>query len=1151
MSDPFSTGTSSLGRLAVALGRQWWPQVAALAAACAVVATTIGGALAVGSALQRGLESLALGRLGRIDAAVVGQTFFTAGLGERLAAAAAEGDGPRHLVPAIVMPVTVSAGRGGTMRATLLACDDPAALGYEPAPPPLAADAALVNGPLAAAVALAAGDQLVVRLPRRSSVPADSPLGRRTGSSDGRRLTVAAVLPDRGLGRFAVRPVQTTEPLIVVPLETAQRILRRPGAANAIFAVGMPGGEDAAAWLADHLQPTLADYGLALEPATPASLRLTTDRLILPPEVDAAAAATLAPRGGQPTLVLLANAIAPPPAAGRPAASVPYSTVLGIEATALPVGDLVADDGSPLPTPPDDGLIINRWLADDLAAQGRPVAVGDSLRLDYFEPETVHGRVVETTAELRITGIAAMTGLATAREVVPEVEGVTDEESIADWDPPFPFEAARVRTSPPKDEDDRYWKTYRATPKAFVTLATARRLAGSRFGRSTAWLVPRPADLDPEPLAAELAAELAAALPPASLGLTVAPLLADALAASRGSTPFGSLFLALSSFVVAAGLLLEWLLFGLLVAAHRRDLGILAAVGWPPRRLTELLVAVGGLAAVIGGLAGTLLAAPWARLLMRALGSRWTSQVEPGSGADFFTAPPAPAALVAGGTAAVAVSLVALALAARRAAAIPPLALLQASDPPAARRRRRRLPLAIAAVGLTAALATALLARGGSAEVEVAAFFGAGLVALAGLLAVVWLWLSAAPSRLAVRTLAGLARRNLAFAATRAFSVAAIVATATFLIVAVSSFAQRPPADPTDRTGPTGGWTEFVAFGEPTGVDPADPAGGSSLGLSSDQEQLVSGCEIARLRSSGRDDAACTNLYATLQPTIIGVGPGFIARGGFSFAAHASLTGADQAAAANPWQLLDRQTAGGPIPAILDQATAQWALTLGGLGSVFTLADDAGEPIDFEIVGLLEPGILQGFVIVAEREFERVFPAASGYRLALVDASGLPADRRGEVPAALAAAWADAGTTVTPAIRRLASLQAVQNTFLAGFQALGTLGLLLGTVGVAAVLLQGTFERLGPLAVLRALGFTPARVRGMLVLETVLMVVLGLAAGTTAALVAVAPALAGGQARLPVAWIAITSGLALAAAVAAATAAASQAVIPHRPPAAE
>ncbi|NCX99992.1 MAG: hypothetical protein EBX35_15815, partial [Planctomycetia bacterium] len=340
----------------------------------------------------------------------------------------------------------------------------------------------------------------------------------------------------------------------------------------------------------------------------------------------------------------------------------------------------------------------------------------------------------------------------------------------------------------------------------------------------------------------------------------------------------------------------------------------------------------------------------------------------------------------------------------------------------------------------------------------------------------------------------------------------AIVATATFLIVAVSSFAQRPPDDLTDRRGPTGGWTEIVTFGAATSVDPSDPEIRAGLGLSSDQQDLLAACDLARLRSSGGDDAACTNLYATLRPTVLGVGPGFVARGGFTFVAHEPLP--PTAGPANPWTLLestaDPKPAPEPIPAILDQATAQWGLKLGGVGSEFTLADDAGRPVRLRIVGLLEPGILQGFVLVAERAFERIFPDRSGYAMALVDAGRVPRSQQPEIAAALTAAWADAGVTVTRARSRLASLQAVQNIFLAGFQALGTLGLLLGTAGVAAVQLQGIFERLGTLSVLRAVGFTLARVRVVLVLETVLMVLLGLGAGIAAALLAVAPALAGG-----------------------------------------
>jgi len=1163
----------SLAGLASRLARQWWPQLAALAAACGVVATTIAGALAVGGAMQEGLRALAVERLGRIDAAVLGEDFFTAELAESLAR---EPGSPQQLVPAIVMPATAARADGSTAKITLLACDDPAALGFDPAAPAVQPGGLAINEPLAEAIGLEPGAAVILRLPTRSSVPADSPLGRRTGESNGRRLTVTTVLPPRGIGQFSLRPVQATAPLAVTSLAEARRILGRDEAVNVIFAVGMPPGADAAAWLRERLTPTLADYGLAFEPAgdTPPSLRLVSSRLMIPPAIAAAAAKTLPPLGGRPTLAFLANAIIPvsddraaEPAAGaggRPV-GIPYSTILGIDTTSLPVGGLVDESGELLALPTEDAIIIDSWVADDLAAQGRPVRVGDRLRLEFFEPETLHGRVTETSAEFTIAGIAAMQGVATARGVVPEVEGITDEDSIADWDPPFPFESARVRTTPPNDEDDRYWKAHGPTPKAFVSLATARRIAAGRFGDTTAWLVPRKNLPDPD----GVAASLAAAIPSEAAGLRVVPLRAEAVAASSGSTPFGSLFLALSSFVVVAGLLLVWLLFSLLVAARAKDLGILSAIGFSPRRTAAVLALVGGVAAVVGVAAGTLLGGPWAAAMLGLLGRAWTTSVAAGSAGVFTASTHAAWPLLAGGTASLAISLAAVFWAARRAGRRSPLSLLRGNASggctrhgegsggaavvlPQARSRRRWRAWALAAAGLAAAVATAAIGRGATPQSAVGLFFAAGFAGLTGLLTCVWLWLSAAPDRGAARTLLGLARRNLGFAPGRAFSVAAIVAVASFLIVAVSSFAQRPPSDPGDRSSPTGGWTEIVAFGAATGVDPADPATRAELGLSSDQQALIAACEIARLRSTGGDDAACTNLYATLRPTVIGVGPGFIDRGGFSFVDHAPLPAAE---AANPWNLLrgsipaadDSRDEPRGIPAILDQATAQWGLKLGGVGAEFTLADDAGRPVRFVIVGLLEPSILQGFVIVAEAAFERIFPDRSGYGMALVDAGDVPAAKRARVPGALAAAWADAGVSFTPAVKRLASLLAVQNTFLAGFQSLGTLGLLLGTAGVAAVQLQGMFERLGSLALLRAVGFTLARVRRLLVLETLLMVGLGLAVGTAAAVLAVAPALASGQARVPLAWIVITSGLALATAGIASAVAVTQAVIPTRP----
>jgi hypothetical protein len=1153
----------SLVGLARGLAAKWWPQLLALAAACAVVATTITGALGVGDAIQAGLRRLAVGRLGRIDAAVLGDGFFRRSLAAELAAAG--GAEPLQLActAALVLPITLAATTEGaaTSRATLLACDDPAGLGFEPPPPPLEEATVLLNGRLASALGVTAGDTVVLRLPKRSAVPADSPLGRRVPESVGRRLRVAAVVADEGLGRFSLRPVQVVEPLAVVSLTDAQAILREGDVANAVFvtasgtSLGASTGAsmgDVAATIRSRLKPRLDDFGVIFEPvvAAPsgdrsadagAAVRLSSRRLVIPPEIDRAAGLVLGPAGGRATLAFLVNEIVPfEPDGGRAKARIPYSTVLGIDATTLPAGPLVDAAGTPFDVPLDDEIIIDRWMADDLAAQGRPVAAGDLVVVTAFMPETIHGRVEERTESFRVAGVAEMSGAAVDRSLVPDVEGVTDEDSIADWDPPFPFDAARVRTVPPHDEDDRYWKQYRATPKAFVSLAAARRLAGSRFGATTAWHVAGDAATT-----VDLPPRIAAGVDPERAGMRVVPIRAEAEAAAKGSTPFGGLFLALSSFVVVAGLLLVWLLFGLLVAAQSRTLGTLAAVGFPPRRLAAVLLLVGGAAAFAGALVGAVLGPLWTRLLVGLLGRAWDRDVAAGSAAVFAPQPVSVIAPLTGAAATLALAVTALAVAAARAGRQPPLTLLRGTAPAAGTRGSGRTTALVAAVMLSGAVVAAAAASRASAAAAVGLFFAAGFAALAGLLAIVRMGLSSR-GRQPACDLVQFAARTLAARPGRAFSIAAIVACGQFLVVAVSAFAVRPPADPTDRRSPTGGWTTIATFGEPTSIDPADPATRGSLGLSTEQDRALAGCAIAMLRTSDGDDASCTNLNATTRPTVVGVGPAVVDRGGFRFVSHAPL---DAEAEGNPWRLIDRLDWNGDtaVPAVLDQATAQWGLRLGGVGSRFTLPDETGDAIEFRIVGLLEPGILQGRVLVSERAFQRIFPSRSGYGMALLDAAGLEPALRTTVPAAARAAWVDAGVTLEPAIERLRGLQAVQNTFLAGFQALGTLGLLLGTAGVAAVQVQGVVERLGGLAVLRAVGFTLLRVRSLLALETLVSVGLGVVAGTLAGGVAVWPALAGGTARLPLTWIIASGGLTLASAILAGWLASARTAIPQRP----
>jgi len=1105
---------ASVAGLALRLVRHWWRQLAALAAACAVVAATISGALGVGAAVEQGLLGLALGRLGRIDAAVVGEDFFRARLAGELAGSPPP-DGSTALVPAIVIEAvveTVADGRGPSRstRAVVLACDDLAALGFVGPLPTLSGDVVAVNGPLAAVLAVEPDESLVLRVAERSAAPADSPLGRRDTRSVGRRVAVQTVLPAAGLGQFALEPSQVTRPLVVASLATVRKLVNRGEVANVIFATPRDAGGARALGIADSLRarlaPTLEDYGLVLGEVAPEpdAVRLTSRRLILPDAVDRAAEAVLAPLGGCASLVFLANSITTTGA--EPAATIPYSTILGIADTSLPVGELVDAGGTRLASPGPDEIVIDRWVADDLAAQGRPVDVGDTLEVAYFLPETVHGRVEEARVRLRVSGIAAMRGAAVDRTLVPEVEGVSDEDSIADWDPPFPFDASRVRTTPPHDEDDRYWKEHGTTPKAFIALATARKLAGSRFGVSTAWHLPRDRAGDP----AALGRRLAARLDPAAVGLKVVPLADEARGAARGSTPFGPLFLALSSFVVAAGLLLEWLLFRLLVTARRREIGVLAAIGWPPRRLAALLALVGLVAAVVGSVAGACLGPLWARAMLDTLARAWTSAVAAGSQQAFGDGASASRPLLAALLSSLAVSVAALAWAAARAARARPLALLRGTVEQAdgSGGPGRWLPIA-AALG---AVVLGWLGLNAGPERAVTLFFLSGAAALVAFVAAARTALVARRA-VPVTSLGRLAWRSLCGQSSRAASVITIVAVAEFLVVALSAFTLGPPPDPADRRSPTGGYALLASFGTP---------------VSAESAVALEGADTALIRSSGGADASCTNLYAAMRPTVLGVGPAFVDRGGFSFGAHRPLP----PGTSNPWTLLDRDPDGsGPIPAILDQATAQWALKLGGVGARFTVPDDDGAPVEYEIVGLLAPGILQGYVIVAERSFVAAFPRRSGYAFGLLDAT---AGGSAEALARRARdVWADAGVTVEPTLARLARLAAVQNTFLAGFQSLGLLGLLLGTAGVAAVQAQGVLERLGQFGLLQAIGFAPGRVRALVTLESLVLVATGLVAGALAGVVALAPAIVAGRASLPIGWVIATCGLTLAAAAAA------------------
>ncbi|MCB1037258.1 MAG: FtsX-like permease family protein, partial [Acidobacteria bacterium] len=425
-------------------------------------------------------------------------------------------------------------------------------------------------------------------------------------------------------------------------------------------------------------------------------------------------------------------------------------------------------------------------------------------------------------------------------------------------------------------------------------------------------------------------------------------------------------------------------------------------------------------------------------------------------------------------------------------------------------------------------------------------FFGAGASLLtAGLAAFAHLSRQARGARLRSGrgALASMALRNTARNPGRSILSVTLVAAATFVIVA-AGVQRRPEGGESESPAGTGGY-RLLAHGEvPLFEDILSREGQLDLGLKPETAQLLAGSQVLGLVELPGDDASCLNLFRVERPRVLGVPPEFVARGGFEF--HASAAEVD-----NPWQLLEQPLPANDrgeavVPAVADYETATWILKK-GLGDDLDYEDEGGRVVHLRLVALLQSSIFQSDLLVAEEALKSHFPSVAGRSELLL---ALPPGVDPEVLAsALERDLADFGFDVTTTAARLSGFKAVQNTYLSTFQTLGGLGLLLGTLGLAVVLLRNVLERRGELAVLRAFGFRRRRLVRWVLLENVFLLTLGLALGSLSAGVASWPYLSAAGSQIPWSGLALTLGAVFVAGTLACAAAAHRALAVHLIPA--
>lgn len=1029
--------------------RFYWRANAGVLAGTLLASAVLTGALLVGDSVDYSLRTFAMLRLGGIEHALDTRSQYVdeSLVGRLDDAIGGEVAAALHLRGMAIYQGDQPGDRAQINKVAVYGVDGDFWAFGDGGPVALSEYETAINSKLAAALGVKEGDELALRVAKPSLMARDSPLSWRDEERSRRaRCRVVAVLPDNEMGRFGLNPSQTAPYNAFVNRAFLQDQVEMDGRVNLALAGNTieTGALDTA--LAAQWQPE--DVGLQLRQHDGGVVQLESDRIFLSEETARAGSA-------------LPNA----------------QGVLTYLVTAMTFGEKLTPYffGVAGPVPEDlsdNEIIINRWTANELG-----VDVGETVTLKYAVLQPSND-FTEDSRTFTVHSVREMDDLAQERELMPVFPGLSDVESCAEWDVGMPMDEDLLND----EANEAYWDEYRETPKAFVTLAAGQSMWENRFGALTAIRYP---GSDAEAIKTALRDEM----DPALLGLFFNPVGEQASMAVSGAMDFGGLFLGMSFFLIVAALLLTGMLFVFGVQQRASQLGTLQALGFPPKTVRRLMLGEGFAIALIGAVGGALFGTFYTKALIYGLGRYWQGAVA--NATILYHAEPA--TLVMGAAITLACAMTAMWLVIRslfKRSARDLLTMDFAQDDTAAKTRTvgviGRLAPPICAILAIAIVAASFVIEMGNAA---PAFFGAGaLLLLSGVLyfrsRIVAMQQTEGGKRFAIAKLAVL---NLSRRPGRSLSVVSLLACGCFMVFAVSSMQEDMAAHADVRASGTGGFALLADATFPLLEDPAgvinDPA-----------------VSTTAIKVRDGDDASCLNLNQAQTPRLLGVNVAELAdRGAF-------VAEGDDAT----WALLQNALPGGEIPALVGDAnTALWTLkkkTGVENGDVLTYKDEAGNEVPIKLVGQLPMrlSVFQGSLLISQDAFTRLFPSEDGHRMFLIDA---PEDMTSEVVATFGRRFDRFGLDTIPAVDRVLEFYTVESTYLAMFLVLGGLGLAIGSIGMAVVVMRNLFERRGELAMLQALGFGRGPVYRALFSEYGTLMLAGLAIGGLAAVVSMVPAI--------------------------------------------
>ncbi len=1004
----------------------------------AISMAVITGALVTGDSVQSGLQSLVGIRLGKADLSVTaGDRYITDSLAIRISASL-------KIPAASILQLKGSAtAGGGTLRlpkVEVYGIDRSfrGVTGEGTFAPPENENEAVISDNLASRLDVKAGDEILIRINKPGPVPIDAPFVSDEENIVSATVTIKAIADNKQVGRFHLQNTQSAPFNIFLPRAFLQKLTGLEGLSNLILLAGdsKVAGEQVEVALTNAR--TLPDAGLHLvkHPGT-GEWVLRTPRVFFDEPALKAIESTQADKSLYFSYFINEFRIGD--------RATPYSFV-----STLPDKQILPGE-----------ILINSWLADDLGAKQ-----GDSVTLSYFMVGPLRKLTVER-ARFRVTGIIPMDDPRCDRLLMPEIPGLSDAGNCRDWETSIPVDLGKIR-----DKDEQYWKQYRGTPKAFINPVEAASLWQNRFGKYTQVRIGAVSNK------IDIEAGILKHLRPSDTGIRIHESYREGLTAAASGVDFSGLFLGLSFFLIAGGIILTMLLIRLGMESRQEQIGTLRALGWAEQKISRMHLWENSLVAIFGSAIGLAITWVYTFLIFSALNSVWNDIVLTDTLRPVFKTMTMAIGLVISLLISIGSTWFVVARFFRRKTTD----LLHRNKNMLSGNAKRLFTFFSAITGILALGMTVF----GIIRIQSAGptlFFSAGTLMLISLMLLALRTFRSGNSESSQSfSLGELGRSNLRRNSNRSLSVILLFAIGMFLVISVG--ANRKVADPAG----TGGFLFYMETTVPVPDNLNNPLVRTKYGLEAPSE-------FVQMKILAGDDASCLNLNRVQNPPVLGVPKGSF-DGRFHFVSHSEAVSNDI-----NWEILEQELPGGAIPAVADQTVIQWGLGL-KTGDTLKYKTESGDTVNIVLVGGLANSIFQGSLLISETRFIRHWPSVSGTNLFMISADPATKDA---VEVDIRRVFRDHGTDLKTASVRLAEFNSVENTYLSIFLVMGALAMLLGTIGLSVILVRNLQERRWEIALLRATGFSRLRILRLIASEYSLLLFYGTLAGGLSSLITVIP----------------------------------------------